>query len=235
MRGLRDTHAGATPASVTISIERIDVLEPRLRDDVVASGMKIESLAPLLHVPPYGFVYRSEFLDRTEEAGLLEFIGSLPLQQAQYRQFTAHRRIASFGGRYDFSSRELHTAEEMPEALHPLRGRIAELMRVPAESVRHASVAEYAPGTQLGWHRDVPDFEIVGGVSLLGHARMRFRPYPHQKGDRTALNLDLEPRSAYVIRGPARWHWQHAISPTHELRYSITFRTLNSDSLPSRP
>ena len=32
-------------------------------------------------------------------------------------------------------------------------------------------------------------------------------------------------RSAYVLKGEARWDWQHAIAPTRELRYSITFRT----------
>jgi alkylated DNA repair dioxygenase AlkB len=55
---------------------------------------------------------------------------------------------------------------------------------------------------------------------------MRLRPYPHRKGDRAALKLELEPRSAYAMRGAARWKWQHAISPTRQLRYSITFRTL---------
>jgi alkylated DNA repair dioxygenase AlkB len=173
-------------------------------------------------------VYTSEFLDRDEEFRLLEFIDTLPLEHARYREFTAHRRIVSFGGHYDFSERQLHAADAIPPELYPLRDRIAVLMGVEPQSIDHASVAEYAAGTQLGWHRDVPDFEIVGGVSLLGHARMRFRPYPHAKGDRTALNVDLEPRSAYVIRGAARWHWQHAISPTPELRYSITFRTLRT-------
>ena len=38
--------------------------------------------------------------------------------------------------------------------------------------------------------------------------------------------IDLPPRSAYIMRGAARWNWQHAVSPTRELRYSITFRTL---------
>jgi hypothetical protein len=27
------------------------------------------------------------------------------------------------------------------------------------------------------------------------------------------------------LRDAARWRWQHAVSPTKELRYSITFRT----------
>jgi alkylated DNA repair dioxygenase AlkB len=175
---------------------------------------------------PAGFVYARDFLSVAEEGALLATIRELPLREAQYLQYTARRRIVSYGGSYDFSSQELRTAAPMPAWLHPLRARMAELMGVTPETIHHALVAEYRPGTPLGWHRDVPDFEVVGGVSLLGHARMRLRPYPHRKGDRTALKIDLVPRSAYAMRGAARWKWQHAISPTRELRYSITFRTL---------
>jgi alkylated DNA repair dioxygenase AlkB len=179
---------------------------------------------------PEGFVLRDDFITSREEQELLERFRSLELVEAQYLEYTARRRIVSFGGRYDFSRRELHAAQPLPEWLHPLRARVARLMNVTAESIHHALVAEYRPGTPLGWHRDVPDFEVVGGVSLLGPARMRLRPYPHRKGDRTALVLDLQPRSAYAMRGAARWRWQHAISPTKELRYSVTFRTLSSSS-----
>jgi alkylated DNA repair dioxygenase AlkB len=42
------------------------------------------------------------------------------------------------------------------------------------------------------------------------------------------MTIDLAPRSAYLMRDAARWQWQHAISPTKELRYSITFRTLRN-------
>lgn len=89
-------------------------------------------------------------------------------------------------------------------------------------------IAEYRPSTPLGWHRDVPQFEDVLGVSLLGHARLRFRPWPPAPGRRATWKIHLEPRSAYLMRGAARWQWQHAVSPTRELRYSITFRTRNS-------
>ncbi len=44
--------------------------------------------------------------------------------------------------------------------------------------------------------------------------------------------LDLAPRSAYILEGAARWDWQHAISPTKALRYSITFRTLSTRGRP---
>jgi alkylated DNA repair dioxygenase AlkB len=36
----------------------------------------------------------------------------------------------------------------------------------------------------------------------------------------------LEPRSAYLLRGPVRDEWEHSIPPAEELRYSITFRTM---------
>jgi alkylated DNA repair protein (DNA oxidative demethylase) len=38
--------------------------------------------------------------------------------------------------------------------------------------------------------------------------------------------VELAPRSAYVLSGKARWSWQHSIPPGKELRYSVTFRTL---------
>lgn len=68
----------------------------------------------------------------------------------------------------------------------------------------------------------MPRFEHVVGVSLLGSARMRLRRYPHvRRGGEAALALDLAPRSIYAMSGAARWNWQHAISPTRALRYSI--------------
>jgi alkylated DNA repair dioxygenase AlkB len=180
---------------------------------------------------PEGFRYEAGFLTADDERALIEAIGTLPLQEAQYREWTAKRRIASYGGRYDFSSHELLPAGPVPEWLHPLRARIADWVGIAAAQFNHALVAEYRAGTQLGWHRDVPDFEAVVGVSLLGAARMRLRPYPPREGQRrAALALDLEPRSVYAMTGPARWQWQHAISPTKALRYSITFRTMRPPS-----
>ena len=175
---------------------------------------------------PDGFLHREEFITPAEEQPLLQEISRLPLQDASYHQWTARRRIVSYGGSYDFSTQQLNDAEPLPSFLHPLRERLADWAGVAAAEFAHGVIAEYRPGTPLGWHRDVPDFEIVAGVSLAGSARMRFRPYPPVQGiARATCVLDLQPRSAYVIRGKSRWEWQHAISPTRELRYSITFRT----------
>ena len=61
-----------------------------------------------------GFLYEPEFIDRAEEAELVRLIQSLPLEEARYREFTARRRIVSFGASYDFSSRELRVAGAIP-------------------------------------------------------------------------------------------------------------------------
>src|SRR5690606_12611354 len=179
---------------------------------------------------PEGWEYRPGFLSEAEEAQLLEHIAALPLQEARYREWRARRRIVSYGGTYDFSRNELSPAGPIPAFLEPLRDRVAAWLAVAPDRLRHALIAEYRPGTQLGWHRDVPDFEAVAGVSLGAEARMRFRPYPPGPQRRAVLAVQLETRSAYVMRGAARWRWQHAISPTKALRYSITFRTLTEST-----
>jgi alkylated DNA repair dioxygenase AlkB len=87
-------------------------------------------------------------------------------------------------------------------------------------------VAEYAPGTPLGWHRDVPDFEAIAGVSLGSEAVLRFRPYPPDAAAmRQVVQLEVAPRSIYRLERAARWAWQHCVPPVKAQRWSITFRT----------
>ena len=195
--------------------------------DAVAARAQHPDLFDARPLLPEGFVYRPGFLTPEEEAALLEIIRELPFAQAKYKEFTARRRTVSYGGQYDYTRNRLDEAAPIPASLLPLRGKVARWAGLPPESFVHGLVSEYQPGTPLGWHRDVPDFEVIVGVSLGGHARMRLRPYrPGEKQKREdVIILDLEPRSAYAIRGTARWSWQHCVSPTKELRYSITFRT----------
>jgi len=157
---------------------------------------------------------------------LLAAIGELKLEEARYKDYTAKRRAASFGFEYDFNYNTVHPAAPIPASLDPVRARVAAWLGVAPGDIRHALVAEYRPGTALGWHRDVPNFELVCGVSLAAAARMRFRPFPPKKERKDVLSLELAPRSAYILRGDARWRWQHSIPPTKALRYSITFRTM---------
>jgi alkylated DNA repair dioxygenase AlkB len=174
-----------------------------------------------------GFAYEPGFLSAEEEQLLLERIRELPVANAQYKEFRAKRRVVSYGGRYDYNKNQLNAADPIPEFLHPLRQRVASWAGCTPEDFTHALVAEYAEGLQLGWHRDVPDFELVAGVSLLSAARMRFRRYPPGPREKS-LAIELDPRSVYRMQGEARWGWQHSVPPVTALRYSITFRTLRT-------
>jgi alkylated DNA repair dioxygenase AlkB len=170
--------------------------------------------------------YALDFLTPEDEAALLRDIEGLPLAPMKYQGFTALRRVVSYGGQYDFSAQRLNEAEPIPDWLQPLREKAAHWLGIPADRFAQALVAEYRPGTPLGWHRDVPDFEDVVGISLLNDAVLRFRPYPPKEPRRAdVIKLTVAPRSIYLLRGPARWEWQHSVSATKSLRYSITFRT----------
>jgi alkylated DNA repair dioxygenase AlkB len=185
-----------------------------------------ESPPPTGPALPPGWDYRADFIDAGEEAELVALIEALPLREARYKGYTARRRVAHFGTAYDYDDNRLLAGPPLPPGLEPLRARAAAWVGEAPEALSSALVAEYKPGAPLGWHRDVPDFETVVGVSLAGTARMRFRRYPPvapKKAD--VVSLELAPRSAYVLRAEARWGWQHSVAPTPALRYSITFRT----------
>ncbi|MBT2322006.1 alpha-ketoglutarate-dependent dioxygenase AlkB [Variovorax paradoxus] len=177
----------------------------------------------------HGWVYETGFLSAEEEAVLLDIVRALPLYEMRYKNFVARRRGMSFGGHYDFDANRLQPSPPLPASLAPLRAKVAAWLNVRPEAFTHVLVAEYRPGSPLGWHRDVPDFEDVVGVSLLGEAILEFRRYPPRPlrggpmGGR--LQLRIAPRSIYLMRGPARWQWQHSVKPTQALRYSITLRT----------
>ncbi|MDQ6621474.1 MAG: alpha-ketoglutarate-dependent dioxygenase AlkB [Pseudomonadota bacterium] len=183
---------------------------------------------------PKGLLYQPEFIAPDEEEALLRDIATLPLAEAKYKAYTARRRIVSFGSSYDFSDNTLHDEIAIPPFLLPLRERAAQWVAIPPDDFGHALVTEYRPGTPLGWHRDVPQFSVIVGISLGSPCEMRFRPYPlPSRGDRNTqhehrargFTLELAPRSVYVLRDDARWQWQHSIVATKSLRYSITFRS----------
>ena len=174
---------------------------------------------------PNGWLYCEDFLSGEEEAQLLGIVAGLDLREATYKGYTARRRVAHFGTAYDYDRNRLLPGAPLPRSLVPLRDKAAAWIGMEAARLSSALVAEYRPGVPLGWHRDVPDFETVFGVSLLGTARMRFRRWPPlQPKKADVISLELAPRSAYVLRAEARWGWQHSIAPTPALRWSITLR-----------
>ena len=175
---------------------------------------------------PEGLAYRPEFLSQDEERALVARFETLPFKPFEFRGFLGRRRVVFFGWRYDFNDRALGPAEPMPPFLLPVRDRAAALMGVAPDALPHVLITEYAPGAAIGWHRDRPEFGEVAGVSLLAPCTFRMRRKKPHGWERASFVA--EPRSAYVLRGPARTDWEHSIPAVEALRYSVTFRTLSA-------
>ena len=179
---------------------------------------------------PEGFEYRDEFITLDEETRLVEHINSIAFANFEMRGVVAKRRVAFFGASY---GRTDGPSPPIPEFLFEVRGRFASWAGVPADAFAMALINEYPPGAPIGWHRDAPQYDLTAGVSLLSVAKMRLRPYlspsdAATQGTRrqTTHEIELPPRSAYVIAGDARSRYEHSVPPVSALRYSITFRTL---------
>jgi alkylated DNA repair dioxygenase AlkB len=137
----------------------------------------------------------------------------------------AKRTVRHYGLDYDYQSRDLVPADPFPDDLEWLRERCAELAEHEPQELVQVLVSRYPPGAGIGWHRDAPMFGRVVGVSVGASARMRFQRRT-KEGERLVEELELEPRSGYLLSGESRWTWQHSIPAAKALRHSITFRTL---------
>ncbi len=170
--------------------------------------------------PPQGFRYRGDLITPAEEAELIERIQDLPLSEYEFQGYLGRRRTISFGTQYAGEE----TAEPIPWFLVSLRGKAAAFAGLAPEDLQYALVTEYTPGSPIGWHRDRPMFEDVVGVSLISVCVFRFRRSVRDGWERHSVILN--PRSVYLLRGPAREDWQHSIPEVKILRYSLTFRSL---------
>jgi len=176
---------------------------------------------------PEGFAYRPDLISPDEERDLVAWFAGLPFREFEFGPYRGKRRIVSFGWKYDFTERELQKSEEIPQALLPLRQEAAAFAGLAADDLPHALVTEYTPGATIGWHRDKRVFGDVIGISLCSSCTFRFRRQAGGGWERASFVA--EPRSAYLLRGPARDQWEHSIPAVDALRYSVTFRSFAAD------
>jgi alkylated DNA repair dioxygenase AlkB len=173
---------------------------------------------------PPGFSYQPELIDAGEERDLVRRFQDLDFQPYEHKGYLGARRVAAFGWRRGADGQMVETGEPIPDFLAPLLDKIAQFTGLAAPAFRHALVTEYAPGAGIGWHRDRPPAVAIAGVSLVSPCAFRLRRRAGQGWDRATIRA--EPRSAYLMAGPARSDWQHSIPPVEALRYSVTFRTV---------
>jgi alkylated DNA repair dioxygenase AlkB len=172
-----------------------------------------------------GLEYRANFISADEERRLIAHLSGAELSPFRFQGWTGKRLTRTFGWRYDFDDRSFAPSEPIPDWLLPLRAKAADFAGVAPEEFVHTLLVRYDPGAGIGWHRDRPVFEKVVGVSLGSHAVLRFRK--RRQGGFDRARLEVEPRSAYLLSGPARHEWEHSIAPGETLRFSVTFRTFS--------
>ncbi len=176
---------------------------------------------------PQGLRHAPEFISPETERELIARICELPLKPFQFGAFEGHRRVKSFGFRYDYGEQRLLEAEPIPEWLHAVAQAVESFGDLPEDSVRQVLCTEYDVGVGIGWHRDKPHFDKVFGVSLGSACKFRFRRRNGDKWER--FTLPAAPRSLYLLDGEARRLWEHSIPGVEQRRYSITFRTMKRE------
>jgi alkylated DNA repair dioxygenase AlkB len=177
---------------------------------------------------PEGLLYQDDFLTEVEERQVLDVVEALDFRTLSMRGQVAKRTVRHFGLDYAYETGDLVEGDPLPVELDWVRERCAALIERDPPDLVQILVSRYPDGAGIGWHRDAPMFgSKIAGVSLLAPCRMRFQRTI--KGERETAAVELQPRSAYVLSGKARWSWQHSIPAMKELRYSITFRTLKRE------
>ena len=170
-----------------------------------------------------GFSYYKEFIRSDDEGRLLKHADSHPWNT------TWKRRIQQYGLSYGTSRRE--SLGDIPDWLSWLCIRLRD-ERIFSETPNQVIINEYLPGQGIAPHVDYRSNygNTVASLSLGSPIVMDFRG-----GENKKVSYLLEPRSLFVLSGPARFNWKHGIAPrktdhllgavvTRGRRLSCTFR-----------
>ena len=170
-----------------------------------------------------GFSYHKEFISSDDEGLLIKCADSHPWDT------TWKRRIQQYGFSYGTSRRE--SIGDMPDWLSWLCHRLRE-ERIFKETPNQVIINEYLPGQGIAPHVDYRSNygNTVASLSLGSPIVMDFMSEEKKK-----ISHLLEPRSLFVLSGPARFNWKHGIAPrktdhflgavvTRGRRVSCTFR-----------
>ena len=174
-----------------------------------------------------GLRYIPEYIDAATHHDLLTVVSALA-----WKDIPGQRRMQFYGYTYDYLSRSIKRTGKLP----PWARRIAQRIRDEGLSPRtplQLAVNEYAQGQGIFTHVDADIFDDVVVISLGSACVMDFAD---SESDETARLL-LEPKSALVLSGDARYRWKHGIAaqPSDEWngqtiqrcrRVSLTFRNI---------
>src|SRR5688500_13982252 len=170
-----------------------------------------------------GFFSHKEFISSDDEGLLIKYVDTHPWDTAW------KRRIQQYGFSYGTSRRE--SLGGMPDWLSWLCHLLREV-RIFKDSPNQVIIDEYLPVHGIVPHVDyLSNYgDTVASLSLYSPIVMDFISEENKK-----ISHLLEPRSLFVLSGPARFNWKHGIAPrktdhflgavvTRGRRVSCTFR-----------
>ncbi len=192
---------------------RMSAPGPSPRDDSSVPCCELEVPGVLLRD---GLALHLDWVSEEEEASLLASLDSLPWDT------TIKRRTQHFGYRFDYATKGNGSIMPLPEFVEALVRRCSVAVDGAGAPLlpwaqqgwelnrAQVTVNEYVPGTAIATHVDTHAAFDDGIASLSLGAGIAFRlQLPEQGHD---ISLWLPRRSLLVLRGAARYRWQHAIS-----------------------
>jgi alkylated DNA repair dioxygenase AlkB len=184
-----------------------------------------------------GLRYEPDFISLTDETRLLAEVDRRPWLA------DLKRRVQHYGYKYDYKARAISRSMfvgPLPKFAVDLAASLVGA-NVLSEMPDQLIVNEYLPGQGITPHVDCePCFkERIVTVSLGSHCEMEFIPKDETV---TAQRRMLEPRSALLIAGEARYEWLHTIRArltdhgrVRARRVSLTFRNVILDEGDVKP
>lgn len=175
-----------------------------------------------------GLGYHRGFLDPAQQERLLQEIDSQPWRG------DLKRRVQHYGYRYDYKARRVDPSMYLgvlPEFVAHVAKTLVD-RKLVSKMPDQAIVNEYVPGQGISAHVDCePCFaDTIVTVSLGWAYEMEFSKVK-AKDERHAILL--EPGSALIMRGEARYNWLHEIKARksdrgveRKRRVSLTFRNV---------
>ena len=176
-----------------------------------------------------GVHYLPHYIDQHTQDQLLDAVDQ------QMWQFSVRHRVQVYGYNYSHRQRAAFRIGDLPPWSVALAERLCRdglVAIMPNQLVAN----DYEPGVGIFDHVDQAVFgDVVVSVSLGSTCVMRFT---HEASD-ASREILLEPGSALVLTGEARWDWKHGIPDrasdrwddreyVRSRRVSLTFRSVPS-------